>query len=593
MDSHTFKHTRLPKGDFIRILDLKNGDLESPLEFSFHLAHLRDHPPYEALSYTWGPLGDSATVLFQGIKISIPSNLRDALLMLRKPTSNRIVWADSLCIDQNDNEEKNHQVALMGRIYQQASQVIVWLGTDLRGIASMAFDLARQLARHEYPLLPRKSANIKPRHEVKNDLEWFGLVVHARPDHINDLEPADIDRWNALAEIYRRPWFTRIWVIQEVGMASSVIVMCGTATITWRDLVDAAGCIDDRAAPFALHFDMTAGVQQCFDIYWIFSEDGCEKSFAETLIDGKSFGSTETKDKVYALLSHPSARTGAGQAILEPKYNDPLAKLYTDLTTKLLRSTRSLQVLSAVQHRSVETLEQADIPSWVPRWAEEPWSFMMGATIRCRTYRAGLETEPEYDLVFDDVALKVRGILFDQVSDCCSIISATAYRSQESGHTNPVDTIERLLKDNEKATRERYPTNEQWLQAQYMTLTAGMFMGDQEDFARYQKWNAAEQRSGQSPTEGNAGLFATTAGLWSVKRRLFLTAKGHVGLGPSVMREQDLVCILFGCMVPFILRKQGSRYRFVGECYVHGIMKGEAIQSWSKGDVAQQEFTLF
>ena len=593
MDSRTFKHPRLPQGDFIRILDLKNGDLDSPLEFCFQLAHLNDHPPYEALSYTWGLLGDSATVLFQGLQISIPSNLRDALRMLRKPNSNRVVWADSLCIDQNDNEEKNHQVALMGRIYQQASQVIVWLGTDPMGIASMAFDLARQLARHEYPLLPRKSASIKPRHEVKNDLEWFALVVYARPDQINDLEPADIDRWNALAEIYRRPWFTRIWVIQEVGMASSVLVMCGTATITWRDLVDAAGCIDDRAAPFAIYFDMVAGVQQCFDPYWIFSEAGCEKIFTETLIDGKSFGSTDTKDKVYALLSHPSARTGAGQAILEPQYNDPIGKLYTDLTTEMLRSARSLQVLSAVQHRSVKHLEHTDVPSWVPRWGEEPWSFMLGATIRCRTYRAGLGTEPEYDLVPDDTTLKVRGVLFDQVSSCRSIISGEAYRSRESGHTNPVDTIESLLNNNEKASREAYPTDEQWLQAQYMTLTAGMFMGSQEDFAKYQKLNVAEQRSGQRPTGSNVDLFATTAGLWSEKRRPFITVKGHVGLGPSVTREQDLVCVLFGCMVPFILRKQGDRYRLVGECYVHGIMKGEAIQSWSKGDLSKQEFTLY
>ncbi len=593
MDSHTFKHTRLPQGDFIRILDIKNGDPDSPLEFSFHLTHLGDHPPYEALSYTWGLLGDSATVHFQGIQISIPSNLRDALLMLRKSTSNRIVWADSLCIDQNDNEEKNQQVALMGRIYGQASQVIVWLGTDPKGVAPMAFDLARQLARHDYPLLPRKSSSIKPRHEVKNDLEWFALVAYARPDQINDLEPAEIDRWNALAEIYRRPWFTRIWVIQEVGMASSVIVRCGTATITWRDLVDAAGCIDDRAAPFAIHFDMLDGVQQCFDLYWIFSEAGCEKSFTETLIDGKSFSSTDIKDKVYALLSHPSARIGAGRAILQPQYNDPIGKLYTDLTTELLRSTRSLQVLSAVQHRAVKDLEQTGFPSWVPRWAEEPWSFMLGATIRCQTYRAGLETEPEYDLVPDELALKVRGILFHQVSSCCSVISGEAYRSRESGHTNPVDSIERLLKTNEEASREAYPTNEQWLQAHYMTLTAGMFMGSQEDYARYQKWNVSEQRSGQNPTEGNADMFATTARLWSEKRRPFLTVKGNVGLGPSVLQEQDLVCVLFGCMVPFILRKQGNRYRLVGECYVHGIMKGEAIQSWFKGDIAKQEFTLY
>ena len=353
--------------------------------------------------------------------------------------------------------------------------------------------------------------------------------------------------------------------------------MCGIVTITWRDLVDAAGCIDDRAAPFAIHFDIIAGVQQCFDLYWIFSEAGCEKNFTETLIDGKSF--TDAKDKVYALLSHPSARKGAGQAILEPQYNDPIGKMYTNLTTELLRSTRSLQVLSAVQHRSEKDLEPTDIPSWVPRWAEEPWSFMLGATIRSRTYRAGLETEPEYDLVLEDIALKVRGILFDQVSSCRSIISGETYRSRDSGHTNPVDTIELLLKKAEKASREVYSTHEQWLQAQYMALTAGMFMGGQEDFARYQKWNAAEQRSEPSPTEGNADLFATTAGVWSDKRRPFLIVKGHVGLGPSVMREHDLVCVLFGCMVPFILRKHGDRYRFDGECYVHGIMKGEAIQS--------------
>ena len=379
-------------------------------------------------------------------------------------------------------------------------------------------------------------------------------------------------------------------------MALSVTVMCGTATIAWQDLVDAAGCIDDRAASFAVHFKMTAGIQQCVDLYWIFSEAGYERSLIENLIDAKSFGFTNARDKAYALLSHPSARTEAGQVILEPRYDDSMGRLVIDLATALLRSKRSLQVLSAVQHRSVQHLEDTSIPSWVPRWAEDPWSFMLWAAIRCRTYRAGAETEPKYDILKCGMALKVCGIFFDQAYSCSSIIPSEVYRSRESGHTNPVDIIERLFKNNERAIRGAYSTEEQWLQAQYMTLTAGMFMGGQEDFAVYQKWKAgiaADQTSGQDPPKGNADLFASTAGLWSEKRRLFVTVKGHAGLGPSVMREQDLVCVLFGCMVPFILRKEKDGYRLVGECYVHGIMKGEAIQALSKGDLAEQEFILY
>lgn len=66
------------------------------------------------------------------------------------------------------------------------------------------------------------------------------------------------------------------------------------------------------------------------------------------------------------------------------------------------------------------------------------------------------------------------------------------------------------------------------------------------------------------------------------RRRLFRTGKGYLGLGPESLRERDHVCILPGACVPFLFRKStlgDNYYQLVGESYVHGIMKGEALQS--------------
>ena len=60
-------------------------------------------------------------------------------------------------------------------------------------------------------------------------------------------------------------------------------------------------------------------------------------------------------------------------------------------------------------------------------------------------------------------------------------------------------------------------------------------------------------------------------------RRFFITRLGYLGLAPNAAREGDLVCVLWGCSVPVVLRKEGDHYIFVGECYTHGVMDGEAI----------------
>ena len=69
---------------------------------------------------------------------------------------------------------------------------------------------------------------------------------------------------------------------------------------------------------------------------------------------------------------------------------------------------------------------------------------------------------------------------------------------------------------------------------------------------------------------------------------LFTTAKGYIGQGPPWMHDGDIICILFGGKVPYVLRPEGSHWRFIGECYVHGIMQGEGLKDFNE-DFSQTE----
>ena len=76
-------------------------------------------------------------------------------------------------------------------------------------------------------------------------------------------------------------------------------------------------------------------------------------------------------------------------------------------------------------------------------------------------------------------------------------------------------------------------------------------------------------------------------------RTLVLTKKGYLGLGPTKARKGDLVCILYGCSVPVLIREHGQGHEFVGESYIHGLMDGAAVNQQSLRDTLEErEFIL-
>ncbi|KAI1504978.1 hypothetical protein F5X99DRAFT_405613 [Biscogniauxia marginata] len=112
----------------IRLLELLPGKRDEPVRCMLAETELNEIRSYEALSYVWGDPNDTITVFINNAAFKITRNLHSALLRLRDSTSNRTLWVDAICINQTDLTEKQHQIAIMGDIYRQATSVILWLG---------------------------------------------------------------------------------------------------------------------------------------------------------------------------------------------------------------------------------------------------------------------------------------------------------------------------------------------------------------------------------------------------------------------------------------------------------------------------------
>lgn len=93
---------------------------------------------------------------------------------------------------------------------------------------------------------------------------------------------------------------------------------------------------------------------------------------------------------------------------------------------------------------------------------------------------------------------------------------------------------------------------------------------------------------------GNVNLRQFVAALQhkTRNRQFFVTSRGYMGLGPPRVEVGDVVCVFPGLSVPVIMRKMDGHYKHQGQCYVHGIMDGEVMESLDKGIVSLEEIEI-
>lgn len=141
MASYQYKKLKEPRQ--IRLLYLLPGT--GKICFNLESVNLDDDPEYEAISYCWGNAKDTRTVYCEKDSLQITVSLFTALKQLRLPDRPRTLWADAVCINQNDIVEKGTQVKLMSQIYSRTSRILIWLGEDKTGLEGVRESVAEAL----------------------------------------------------------------------------------------------------------------------------------------------------------------------------------------------------------------------------------------------------------------------------------------------------------------------------------------------------------------------------------------------------------------------------------------------------------------
>ncbi|KAI6792182.1 hypothetical protein KC361_g6899 [Hortaea werneckii] len=229
----------------IRILLLQPSQEEhGALYADLEIVSLDSEPEYKAISYVWRDASDTTDMCLNGQSVKITKNLAAALRRFRDPKDSVALWADAVCINQADLEERAEQVRIMGKIFAAAAQVNVWLGRlSDRGWHDALYSY---LEAHDLP-------------RTDDALEKQGIFFeYLFPQVVGDLDIGTsqfgLRRWSIwLGTLSFYPWFSRLWVIQEVAVARSAVFFSGRHSFTHDALfsiVEQVKMLKSRSSPF-------------------------------------------------------------------------------------------------------------------------------------------------------------------------------------------------------------------------------------------------------------------------------------------------------------------------------------------------------
>jgi hypothetical protein len=630
-----------------------------------HNLYSRSLPRYETISYCWGmDRRLNYSVLVSGKELFITKNAYEILHARSSYFRERLMWIDGLCIDQTKGaSEKPSQLRLMGEIYRLSSRTIVWLGysTNSLGVVDIL-------------------------HQIELARRWYGLGGRQMNNRFS--KRTEARGMQALIDLLSHPWFTRMWVIQEVAVPQTVHVMYGGKYLSWEQIIYAIETLNqpetvglltlkrhdafrklalsDGSADAATNafISCLSTMPQGFQLGWLMhnlrrrvqpeslSLNGPFSSqplrnlpLHELLLLCCWFEATEAKDKIFALLGITARPLPPGlvemynaktheiykfvaQAIPSKEYLNwtlPLAGIGLfdpdDGEEGLLDEGEKGRLDEGEKGRLDEGEERLPdprrkrlrgIPSWVPDWGSPPLAYpLTGLASAIQPYAAGTVPNPPIPNIVGDTmhlkGVKVTRIKkvanhcfraeridfqalaeqFEEIISMCSDAQlATRYHHPENSSEGTDSAIReaiwRTLVGN-KTTEGHQPAPSTWSQ-HYDTVLAlleafrvvdgcastnsGRFVAHDIDS------KLAKIRLGSSSTD-----FSVRVGYLIKGRKFAVMQDNSIGWVPAACKAEDSVFIPLGAQVPSALRNiESNAYQLLGECYVHGIMRGEVFR---------------
>lgn len=616
----------------IRLMELLPSPRDdAPLVCNFIAADLDNQPEYETMSYCWGQpiVFDADITVNGGRKLPITRILHSALARIRPRTGDkpRILWADVVCVNQQDVEERTVQVQLMHRIYSQCKGVLIWLGDGDRTsdlgmdvVRSMCTGLAKKQSAGDQRLLYDLNA--------KDRARYGGLFADRSPEV------------TAMTSLLDRPWFSRAWVVQELSLPPRATLLCGIKAVSWEEFSLAVTSCSPSLKKFSTNENPGENhvrLSMCPSREEARKGDASSPRLVSLVARARNSKATGPRDKLFAFVG--LAREQGQPGILgQPNYRLKVEDVYKRFVLETIDATQSLDVLSLVHGRDRNTLpsNSLKLSSWIPDLSVDGIPYPLTrldkmavddhSTLRTKSdyleYAASKGTRAEYQLLDDGNTFCVSGYVIATVKELGLPFPGRsewhdkkkklqAQRNAFASWETLVGARSRRVKyDSESAydvywkvmrggeLRRHYVVAQSHFQTgyeeplrPYRLLSAGRVINSPSVFAALHRvscgilelHNALRLLLGKARVEYKRGVGTNPCEY----RRMGKTASGLVGFFPGGARQGDSVAVLQGGRVAFILRRCPGRemWELVGEAYVHGVMEGEAWDSTKCGKI--------
>ena len=588
----------------IRLLTLAPFSADTPtLECTLSYVPLSTAPRYVALSYHWGDPTITHDIVVDDRTVPVTVNL-DAALRRLQAAKVHTVWADALCLNQADKQEKSLQVPRIGTIFRKAHEVAIWLG-DESGLDEAALDHLRD-----------------------------GKVP--KPDK-DDATAVCLSKLPVFRCLLVRPYWQRVWIIQELTVASRINLYCGALQIPWREIDASCACCyggdlanvrgrpaSETARRFATLKAIRKNVLTRQPIRLL-----------DALYYTRSSLSTDPRDKIFALLG----LTFDGRHFVpEPNYMGSVADSFTDLATSLVLSGEPLDFIYL--RSASRGAAEGDLPSWVTDWTDldDPVAQRQFDYIRARSLEVAADPDLHGgggggEVSISGSELTVRGTLFDAVDGLGSAFTADP-GDEEFKEITPCSsntTIENVMPC---PSEKEISADVFWALVWHNLSSGGIQRGEifpgtaHKHFDRLWDFGAERQqqqlqldelpldippaltkplcawlaenrtfsfrgRTLESWTrlwvrhddEGTDSLAREASRFFDAiqsRMRLLVTEKGSVGWAHPQARQGDRIARLSGCGKPVILRPANDGSGESGTCCYYRVVGDACVPGWEE-----------
>ncbi|KAI1429220.1 heterokaryon incompatibility protein-domain-containing protein [Xylaria sp. FL1777] len=673
----------------IRLLIVQPGAFNDPIKCSFHYTYLigdaSHHFPFDSLSYCWGSSPDITHILldpdyydsinrpWDGREFPVGRNVETALRRLRSETKPLRIWIDAVCINQEDIDERSGQVKIMRLIYSQATTVHIWLGEGdllVDTAVCVVHDLYNYMfgdcpggdgcqctivgiSRHGVDTRDPETKRLQRANtgaQTLVDTFWATAKASFSPQLNQICEGWYNGELLAMASVlYRHPWFTRVWVLQEAIFAQKAFIRWGTEVIPWSEIITVSEVLCQHRveaphlkwggslAPVWSQLLTSVGARKVTNEQSRGSELSSPKPSSQStgildiFIGALGMKATDSRDKLFALLSffpfadgpiNVESQPRGLRLLIEPNYTKEIAVVLADFTKWWIVTHQSLAILSYIHAnparawRKMARASPSIASPWLPTWiiGTQGRNWWARATLESQfSFRATGTTNPSIRLDYDEngrlhddaqcLRLRVEGVYVASISrighypvqylrpfvgqgvarnderdDTIGavfdrILDPYAWTSFWSLQENPVEFPKH--KTDPAGSRSRYLAH---------LITHWQYSGRENILAM-----APSSDNGDNKTKWE--LRETNKLPVCLDPCFFVGDNGYHGLCPWTAREGDIVALLDGGNVPYLLRpvdkktigngeeiQTGEQFELVGECFVQGIMYGEFFE---------------